>query len=88
VRSIREIESALGDGVKRPAASEAANTAVVRRSLHASRSLSAGHVLEPDDLIALRPGTGLSPALRDRLVGRTLRVGVERGEMLAERHLD
>jgi N-acetylneuraminate synthase/N,N'-diacetyllegionaminate synthase len=88
VRSIREIESALGDGVKRPTASEAANTAVVRRSLHASRSLSAGHVLQPDDLIALRPGSGLSPALRDRLVGRRLRVGVERGEMLAERHLD
>jgi N,N'-diacetyllegionaminate synthase len=88
VRSIREIESALGDGVKRPTASEAANTAVVRRSLHASRSLSAGHVLGPDDLIALRPGTGLSPALRDRLVGRRLRVGVERGEMLGERHLD
>ena len=88
VTAVREIEAALGDGVKRPATSELANAAVVRRSLHASRPLRAGHVLAPADLIALRPGTGLPPALRDRLVGRKLRVGVERGEMLSERHLD
>ena len=88
VESVRQVESALGDGVKRPAASERANVAVVRRSLHAVRPLPAGHVLAAADLIALRPGTGLSPALRDRLVGRTLWVAVERGEMLIERHLD
>jgi sialic acid synthase SpsE len=45
-------------------------------------------VLDQNDLIALRPGTGLSPALRDRLVGRKLRVALQRGEMLAEGHLD
>jgi len=88
VRAVREIEVALGDGVKRPADSELPNAAVVRRSLHASRPLPAGHVLQAADLVALRPGTGLPPTLRDRLVGRKLRVSVERGEMLAEGHLD
>ncbi len=88
VKSVREVEAALGDGVKRPVASELANATVVRRSLHASRPLPAGHVLKPEDLIALRPGTGLPPALRQRLVGRKLKVDVEQGEMLAERHLD
>ena len=88
VRTIREVEGAMGDGVKRPASSELANTAAARRSLHASRDLPQGHVLDEADLVALRPGTGLSPALRGRLIGRRLRVGVERGEMLAERHLD
>jgi sialic acid synthase SpsE len=88
VRTIREVEHAMGDGVKRPVASELANVPAARRSLHASRALAAGHVLDRDDLIALRPGTGLAPALRDRLVGRRLRVPLERGEMLAERHLD
>jgi N-acetylneuraminate synthase/N,N'-diacetyllegionaminate synthase len=88
VRSIREIEAAMGDGVKRPTTSELANVAAARRSLHASRTLPAGHVLDEADLIALRPGTGMSPALRSRLVGRRLRVGVERGEMLVEGHLD
>jgi N,N'-diacetyllegionaminate synthase len=88
VQSVRAIESAMGDGVKRPTDAELANSAAVRRSLHASRPLAAGHVLAATDLVALRPGTGLPPALRDRLVGRRLRVGVDRGEMLSERHLD
>jgi N-acetylneuraminate synthase/N,N'-diacetyllegionaminate synthase len=88
VGAVREIELALGDGVKRPAASELANAAVVRRSLHASRTLAAGHVLQAADLIALRPGTGLAPSQRERLIGRRLRVGVERGEILGEHHLD
>lgn len=88
VQSVRSIEAALGDGLKRPAASELANVAAARRSLHLARALPAGHVLARTDLVALRPGTGLSPALRDRLVGRKLRVGVEGGEMLSERHLD
>lgn len=88
VKAVREVEAALGDGVKRPTDSELVNVAVVRRSLHASRPLPAGHVLKAADLIALRPGTGLPPALRGRVVGRRLRVGVERGEMLSERHLD
>jgi N,N'-diacetyllegionaminate synthase len=87
VRAVREVEAALGDGVKWPASSELQNAAAVRRSLHASRPLPAGHVLQAADLVALRPGTGLSPTLRDRLVGRKLLVGVERGEMLSERHL-
>lgn len=88
MKAVREIESAMGDGVKRPADSELANAAVARRSLHAARQLPAGHVLTATDLIALRPGTGLPPSHRDHLVGRRLRVGVERGEMLGERHLD
>ncbi|MGH7579763.1 MAG: N-acetylneuraminate synthase, partial [Gemmatimonadales bacterium] len=87
MRAVREVESALGDGVKQPVSSELANAAMARRSLHASWPLPAGHVLQAADLVALRPGTGLSPALRDRLVGRTLRAAVERGEMLGERHL-
>ena len=84
VTAVRETESTLGDGDKRPMASEAAIAAVVRRSVHAARALPAGHVLAEDDLVALRPGTGLPPAMRRRLVGRTLRVSVEGGEMLQE----
>jgi N-acetylneuraminate synthase/N,N'-diacetyllegionaminate synthase len=88
VGAIREIEAAMGDGIKRPVASELANVAAARRSLHAARELAAGHLLQEADLVALRPGTGLPPSHRARLVGRRLRVGMERGEMLAERHLE
>ena len=88
VRTVREIESAMGDGVKRPAAAELANAAAVRRSLHASRALPAGHVIEAGDLVALRPGNGLPPTDRPRLVGRRVRVAVARGEMLGEDHIE
>ena len=87
VRAVREVELAMGDGVKRPVASEAATSEVARRSLHAARALPAGHLLETGDLIALRPGTGISPALRDRVVGRRLKVAVAGGEMLGEHQL-
>jgi N-acetylneuraminate synthase/N,N'-diacetyllegionaminate synthase len=88
VEAVRLTESALGDGVKRPVPAEISIAAAARRSLHAARTLPAGHVLESGDFVSLRPGTGLSPAVRDRLVGRKLRVAVKQGAMLEERHVD
>jgi N,N'-diacetyllegionaminate synthase len=79
---VRAIESARGDGRKVPTAGEMAVAAVARRSLHATRDLPAGHRLAPGDLIALRPGTGLSPMLLDAIVGRTLTRAREAGSML------
>jgi N,N'-diacetyllegionaminate synthase len=87
VAAVREAEAAMGDGRKRPVPAEAANAAVVRRSMHAARRLPAGHVLQEQDLVALRPGTGIPPSARAGLVGRALRVEVLRGEMLQEHHL-
>jgi sialic acid synthase SpsE len=87
VAAVRETEAAMGDGVKQPAASEAANVRLVRRSVHAARLLPAGHVLALQDLVALRPGNGLPPSTINRLLGRSLRVQVAPGEMLREEHL-
>ena len=87
VAAVRETEATLGDGIKRPAPSEASNARLVRRSVHAARPLPAGHVLALPDLVALRPGSGLPPSTIGRLVGRSLRVELARGEMLREEHL-
>jgi N,N'-diacetyllegionaminate synthase len=73
VRGIRVVESALGDGSKSPAASERNTAEVARKSLVAARDLPAGTVLTADTLTAIRPGTGLSPALQTQLLGRRLR---------------
>jgi N-acetylneuraminate synthase len=70
VQAIREVEAALGDGVKRPAPSELPVRDVARKSLVAARDVSAGTALAPDDLVILRPGTGLSPAALPRVLGR------------------
>lgn len=61
VAAIRDVEVAIGDGVKQANPAEIDNLSVARRSLVAARSISAGEPLVPDLLIAKRPGTGLSP---------------------------
>ena len=58
VAAIRDVERALGDGVKRPSASEWKNREVARKSLVAARAIRAGEKLEVE---CKRPGTGLSP---------------------------
>ncbi|MFI5374644.1 MAG: N-acetylneuraminate synthase [Candidatus Rokuibacteriota bacterium] len=70
VQAIREVEAAMGDGVKRPAPSELPVRDVARKSLVAARDVPAGTALAPDDVVILRPGTGLSPAALPRVLGR------------------
>ena len=68
---IRNIERALGDGVKRPSQSELKNKPIARKSLVAIRPISAGEPFSAENIAAKRPGTGLSPMRWDEIVGRT-----------------
>ena len=70
VRNIREIEAALGDGVKRPAPSEWKNRDVVRRSLVATTAIKAGEVFTEENVTFKRPGTGVSPSAYWELLGQ------------------
>ena len=71
VEGIRNVERALGDGVKRPSPSELKNKPIARKSLVAIRPISTGEVFSAENMSAKRPGTGLSPMLWDEIVGRT-----------------
>jgi N,N'-diacetyllegionaminate synthase len=71
VAAIRNIEVALGDGIKRPSESELKNIAIARKSLVASRAIRAGELFSAANITAKRPGTGLSPMRWDEVVGRT-----------------
>jgi N,N'-diacetyllegionaminate synthase len=84
VDGIRTVEAALGDGIKRPVEAERPIAAVARKSLHWSRSLAAGEAVGAADLAALRPGTGLSPALEAELLGRRTARSVEAGAAVRE----
>ena len=89
VQGIRNIEKAIGGtGVKEPSKSEQKNMAVARKSLHAARSLQRGCVIKQEDLIALRPGTGISPMEIDRIIGRVLVNDVEKQTLLKESDLE
>jgi N-acetylneuraminate synthase len=81
VRGIRIAESALGDGGKHPGVGEAATAAVARKSLVAACDISAGTVLGAEHIAVKRPGTGISPGMRVRLLGRKTKVSVPAGTL-------
>lgn len=58
VSAIRNVERSLGDGIKRPTASEWKNRPIARKSLVAAQGIRRG---EPLALACKRPGTGISP---------------------------
>jgi N,N'-diacetyllegionaminate synthase len=70
VSSIRNIEIALGDGIKRLTPSEERNKLVARKSLVAGKAIKEGEVLSADNITAKRPGTGISPMNWDVVMGR------------------
>jgi len=87
VRGIRTVESALGDGIKQPAASEQNTATVARRSIVAARELSSGTILTEADLTFRRPGTGMPPSAIQQVLGRTLLRDLPPKTLLAESDL-
>jgi N,N'-diacetyllegionaminate synthase len=69
VAAIRNVEQALGDGIKRPGASEAKNMAIARKSLVAACFIRAGEVFSASNIAVKRPGTGISPMRWDEVLG-------------------
>ena len=61
VKNIRNIEIALGDGVKHVSESERKNIAIARKSIVARRNIQEGEILTEDNLAVKRPGTGINP---------------------------
>ena len=61
ISSIRNIEKAMGDGMKRPSGSEMKNRDIVRKSIVASKEIKSGEFFSEDNITAKRPGDGISP---------------------------
>lgn len=69
VKSIRNIEKALGTGVKTPTDSERKNKPIARKSIVAKAPISIGEIFSEENLEIKRPGTGISPMLWDEIIG-------------------
>ncbi len=82
VRSIRQIEKALGSAEKAPSPSERKNIAVVRKSLVASKDIQAGEVFDGDNITAKRPGGGISPMEWNNVIGKSASRGFKRDELI------
>lgn len=82
VSAIRNVELALGDGVKKPVPSEIPNIAVARKSIVARRKISKGEIYTEENITTKRPGTGLSPMLWESVLGREANRSYEEDEMI------
>lgn len=82
VRSIRNIELALGSPLKAPAAQELGNRPVARRSIVAGRSIRCGEAFTAEMLTYKRPGHGLSPMNLWSLLGRRASRDYESNEFI------
>lgn len=70
VVAIRNIEQAIGNGLKEPSSSEMANKGVARKSIVASRSIKQGEVFSEENLTTKRPGIGISPMKWYEVIGK------------------
>lgn len=69
VAAIRNMELALGDGIKRLTPSEVRNKTVARKSLVASQPIKSGELFNAQNITTKRPGTGISPMRWDEIIG-------------------
>jgi len=83
IRAIRDLEAAMGDGVKKPAASEAEMRKIARRSLVAARDIDKGARITEAMLDARRPGDGISPMLVAQILGKTAKTDIAEGTMFS-----
>ncbi len=83
VRSIRNIEQSMGDGIKRPSSSEAKNKPIARKSLVAAKPIRAGDQFTAENITAKRPASGISPMRWDEVIGRVAKRDFAADELIS-----
>lgn len=69
VKSIRNIEEAMGDGKKRVTESERENIWIARKSIVAKRDIAKGEQMTEENITTKRPGNGISPMEWTKVLG-------------------
>jgi N,N'-diacetyllegionaminate synthase len=83
IKAIRDVEKAMGSGIKIPAAEEAKNKKVVRRSLVARVDIPKGEIITEEMLDFKRPGGGIEPRYMNMIIGRKTRGRIRRDELIS-----
>lgn len=84
VKSIRDIEKALGDGVKKPSKSEMKNIDIVRKSLVAKKSIKKGECFSEENLTTKRPGNGICAMNYEKYIGKIAQKNYQEDELINE----
>ena len=82
VKSVRNIEKALGSSDKVPSPSESKNKAIARKSIVAGKWIRQGELFDENNLAVKRPGTGISPMKWDAVIGQPAKRNFEPDELI------
>lgn len=88
VKGIRDVEMAMGDGVKVPNSVEKENMRIARKSLVAKRDIKAGEILNEDSIAIKRPGNGISPKYFDVVNKMCAIIDIKKDDVLIWSHLN
>ena len=84
IKAIRNIELALGNGIKKPSPSEEPNIAVARKSIVAAADIAKGEIFTGTNITTKRPGTGISPMLWDEIIGKKAFCSFQTDELIRQ----
>ncbi|MFB0566151.1 MAG: N-acetylneuraminate synthase [Candidatus Aminicenantaceae bacterium] len=82
IRSIRDIEQALGDGIKKPIEDEERIKKIVRRSIVAKVEIPKGTVITENMLDFKRPGVGIEPKYLNEVIGKKAKKDIKPDELM------
>ena len=88
VNGVRNIEKALGDGIKTARGGEIPTRTIARRSIHALNEIAAGTIITADMLIMKRPGNGISPYDMNAVIGKKSKRRIEADTMISAEDLE
>ncbi len=83
VRQVRSVSVIMGDGIKQPDKEEYEIRNVARLSLSSACDIMPGTVITDRMLMAKRPGTGISPADKHKILGQKAKRHIEKGELIS-----
>ncbi len=86
VKSIRNIENALGDGIKQPAKCEQKYRNLVRKSIVAKRNVCKGQRITEEDVSIKRPGNGILPKEFKKIIGKKIIRNIKKDTVLSWSH--
>lgn len=88
VRTIRNVEQAIGDGIKKVSASELKNQDIARKSIIAAKAIKAGETFTEENVTTKRPGSGIDPMRWFDLLGKTAKHDYEEDYLIEKDELD
>ena len=82
IKAIRNVQTSLGDGVKKPAICELKNINIARKSIVATRDIEKGERITRAKVAVKRPGSGIQPKDLNKLLGHVTKCAIKADQVI------